>query len=120
MTEEEKFNDEIIRDLFRSSDTMEVPAGLNERIMEEVCKIKPEKKSSTGFIRPAWILLFAAVVLLPFFLKLIPDTIKKLSPEDSSLFDLSANNLNFVFMVILAGALLLIAEQLMKLSLHSN
>jgi hypothetical protein len=116
MKEKGKYNDKMIRDLIREIELMETPPGLNEQIMKEVRKVDLQKKRSPNFLRPAWILLFGAVFILPVFIKLIPGIITNLNGVNSGVLSFSANNFSFVFMVILAGALLLIAEQLIKLS----
>lgn len=114
MKEKEEHTDKLIRDLLQEAEFMETPPGLNQEIMHEVRRLKLQKKKSPDFLRPAWILLFGAVFILPLFIKLMPGILANLKEFDSGILSFSTNNFSFVLMVILAGALLLIAEQLIR------
>lgn len=113
MTEKEKNSDRMLQELIQEAELMEVPSGINEKIMQQVRELKIEEKKSPNFLRPAWILLLLAVIILPFFIKLIPGMINRLYESDTISF--SASNFSFVLMVLFAGALLLIAEQLVRI-----
>jgi hypothetical protein len=114
MTEKEKNIDRMFQELIQESEFMEAPPGMNEKIMQQVMKLESKEKKSLDFLRPAWILLLIAVIILPLFIKLVPGMISPFIGSEIETISLSASNFSFVVMVIFAGALLLIAEQLIS------
>ena len=116
MTEEEKYTEKYIRDLIRETEFKHAPSELNERIMKEIHLLDSQKKTSPLIIPTAWVLLFLAVALLPFLLKLLLTYLLNFEVGGNPINSVLANNFYFFFLSLLAASLLLIAERLIKIS----
>lgn len=112
-------SDKELKSLLKESELRDVPDGLNDRIMTRIYQTEPEAVKKFPFLSLAWILMALTAVLLPLLLNYIFAFFSHIQIDGKPIAIDTADNLGFLFMVMMAASLLLIAERLIRMSVFS-